>query len=471
MKCKCGTWRLSASLTILFLLSLAVGAQAQKRYRFVANPTVVGYSYNGANVYDSFWTEDINNLGQVVESQVQPVLRSPSNIWTDLWTGGAPTMVQQFLPRQAPTSMSAHYARLNNMGDLFGVQRDGSLWVYAHDGSFSALPMPPGNVVLPDSRQPWPLYQLSEGPPLAVNDWGDFTAHTTTGIWLWYGAWGQLDNSPNAQAFRQTDRGHVAGMDGAYNPVVWYYGGKQTFARRPAGTNTSTWAGKTISVNEMGFAVGTDIPVQTPGGPSGPYQAWIGRFGSTGTANLPKMSMATAMNNGLQVVGIDYRSNPAVDEGVLAEYGTASYLKDLVDGSGAGLLHLHPTAINDHGVITVNAMSGGQAVSGVLVPNYQVNNWWVKEGGHVARNSTQPFKLEVLGLPVGSYTASWMVDDDTAHMNPMSAVNNSEGPHMEADISLSGWNWQPVDHRYYVTYVIKKGGQIMAVDTHSFYVQ
>ena len=70
-----------------------------------------------------------------------------------------------------------------------------------------------------------------------------------------------------------------------------------------------------------------------------------------------------------------------------------------------------------------------KAASGISV-------WWPTDGATMS--GTQPFKALIDGMSLSSYTMYWQVDN--GQLNQMSD-NNTDAPHKEASVDLSGWSW------------------------------
>ena len=86
--------------------------------------------------------------------------------------------------------------------------------------------------------------------------------------------------------------------------------------------------------------------------------------------------------------------------------------------------------------------------------------WW--PAGNVPVSGLQPFKALLNGVSLNSYTMYWQVDNGT--LNQMSDASEG-GDHMEAEVDLSGWNWNP-NNQYTVTFVAKDlNGNVIATQS------
>ncbi|MEI6480282.1 MAG: glycoside hydrolase family 6 protein [bacterium] len=81
-----------------------------------------------------------------------------------------------------------------------------------------------------------------------------------------------------------------------------------------------------------------------------------------------------------------------------------------------------------------------------------VQIWWPTDQATV--DGIQPFKAMLTGQSVGSYKMYWQVDN--GNLVEMSD-NNTDYPHKEASVDLSGWNWQK-SNQYSVNFVAKSAG-------------
>jgi hypothetical protein len=70
------------------------------------------------------------------------------------------------------------------------------------------------------------------------------------------------------------------------------------------------------------------------------------------------------------------------------------------------------------------------------------------DGDHVSGEPT--FGASVIDLPLSHYKMFWQVDN--GHLNPMSDSNES-GPHKEAKVNVSSWDWKVKDEPYVITFV------------------
>jgi len=81
-----------------------------------------------------------------------------------------------------------------------------------------------------------------------------------------------------------------------------------------------------------------------------------------------------------------------------------------------------------------------------------VQIWWPTDQATV--DGIQPFKAMLMGQSVGSYKMYWQVDN--GNLVEMSD-NNTDYPHKEASVDVSGWNWQK-SNQYSVNIVAKNTG-------------
>lgn len=77
------------------------------------------------------------------------------------------------------------------------------------------------------------------------------------------------------------------------------------------------------------------------------------------------------------------------------------------------------------------------------------SNWWPTNNTSIS--GIQPFKGVLNGWNVNDYAMYWSVDG--GQLNPM-PTNYTDTPHKEADVNVSGWNWQS-NNTYSIAYVAK----------------
>jgi hypothetical protein len=88
----------------------------------------------------------------------------------------------------------------------------------------------------------------------------------------------------------------------------------------------------------------------------------------------------------------------------------------------------------------------------------RIDIWWPGSGASVS--GIQPFKALIDNVDQSSYTMYWQVDG--GQLNAM-YVENSGGPHQEADVDVSDWNWHGNGGTYTVNFVAKDAtGTILA---------
>jgi endoglucanase len=75
--------------------------------------------------------------------------------------------------------------------------------------------------------------------------------------------------------------------------------------------------------------------------------------------------------------------------------------------------------------------------------------WWPTDNATVS--GVQPFKALVDGMPINNYSMYWQVDN--GQLNGM-ATNNTDYPHKEATVDVSGWRWQSSGN-YMLNFVAK----------------
>ena len=83
----------------------------------------------------------------------------------------------------------------------------------------------------------------------------------------------------------------------------------------------------------------------------------------------------------------------------------------------------------------------------VVVTN--LSAWWPTEG--VTVSGTQPFKARVENVALSAYQMYWQVDG--GQLNAM-FDSQTGGPHKEASVNVSGWNWRGAGP-YTITFVAK----------------
>jgi hypothetical protein len=86
-----------------------------------------------------------------------------------------------------------------------------------------------------------------------------------------------------------------------------------------------------------------------------------------------------------------------------------------------------------------------------------IDVWWPSAGTGVS--GVQPFKALIDGVDQTTYNMYWQVDNGALNAMP---TNNSPIAHKEADVDLSGWNWN-ANGLYTITFVAKDlSGNILA---------
>jgi hypothetical protein len=85
-----------------------------------------------------------------------------------------------------------------------------------------------------------------------------------------------------------------------------------------------------------------------------------------------------------------------------------------------------------------------------------INIWWPTD--NFPMGGTQPFKAAVSGMDVSQYEMFWQVDN--GQWNWMDS-NNTDGPHKEASVNLSGWNWHG-SGPYTVNFIARQNGNIIS---------
>jgi endoglucanase len=97
--------------------------------------------------------------------------------------------------------------------------------------------------------------------------------------------------------------------------------------------------------------------------------------------------------------------------------------------------------------------------------NLTVNVWWPVDGATVL--GVQPFKAVVENMPVKDYRMYWQVDGGA--LNEMSDINK-DGPHKEARVDVSGWNWKG-SGPYTITFTAKnQSGTLLATSDSNIYI-
>lgn len=76
-----------------------------------------------------------------------------------------------------------------------------------------------------------------------------------------------------------------------------------------------------------------------------------------------------------------------------------------------------------------------------------IDVWWPTDGGTIT--GVQPFKAMLQGFDISQYNMFWQVD--SGQLNSM-GNNNTDWPHKEAAVDVSGWNWSANNH-YLVNFV------------------
>jgi len=467
-------------------------------YRYVVLEDPLAQQYNSSN-YFPIYSEDLSytNL-RVFTVNGQDGLRGPSTVSTAFRQGVGPYYYSSdYINGYDPylSASSANYVRLDRAGNALGINRRYGKIIRTPNSSSSiqVLPSPPGTIPLPDGSQHWPFLALSAGRPLSTSEY-TFAVQTSNGLYQYSYSTGQyylVDASPNAEAFSVADRGFIAGQDETMQAVVWFYGNKWSF-NRPAETS------KAISVNEFGTTVGFDNNFRADASASDGLSAWLGKYGTTASVQIPGMSFPVAINNSGQVVGVrtypttysDRTVPPLPSEGVLYEQltGKTVLLKSLFT-PGNAMTSVIPTAINDHGVIAFYAVRNGQPVSGELLPENRIDTWWVPDnyaiGNNTAYGFQEPFQLHASyqdtsnSVPDQYLDGFWMVDADFSNLHSMQDQYTGSGvPFKQDNVDTSGWNWRAAgntmypDDTYYVTYVLKdKSGNLLNEDTHRIYVK
>lgn len=94
-----------------------------------------------------------------------------------------------------------------------------------------------------------------------------------------------------------------------------------------------------------------------------------------------------------------------------------------------------------------------------------VDAWWPKSGVHIS--GTQPFKASVDGLDPQQYEMFWQVDGGS--WNWMDTKKTDEGPHKEASVDVSHWDWKG-SGPYEVTFIARQQGTVVDKKTVNIYV-
>ncbi len=98
-------------------------------------------------------------------------------------------------------------------------------------------------------------------------------------------------------------------------------------------------------------------------------------------------------------------------------------------------------------------------------PNASLNIWWPTNG--VSLTGTQPFKTVVDNLPLSGYQMFWQVDN--GQLNLMND-NQTDWPHKEASVNLSGWTWRG-NGPYNINFVAKDlTGKVLNQSSVNIYV-
>ncbi|HEV8666785.1 MAG TPA: glycoside hydrolase family 6 protein [Candidatus Paceibacterota bacterium] len=114
-------------------------------------------------------------------------------------------------------------------------------------------------------------------------------------------------------------------------------------------------------------------------------------------------------------------------------------------------------------LVLAGMISGTLAMSAVADAT-QVQAWWPTNGVHVT--GTQPFKAVVQGLDPSQYDMFWQVDGGT--WNWMDN-NNTDSPHKEASVDVSGWNWHGAGP-YTVNFIARQNGAVIAQQSEQIYI-
>ncbi len=81
--------------------------------------------------------------------------------------------------------------------------------------------------------------------------------------------------------------------------------------------------------------------------------------------------------------------------------------------------------------------------------NQTIDVWWPTNG--VTVSGIQPFKAMLYNADVSTYNMYWQVDN--GQLNAM-ANNSQDWPHKEAEVDLSGWNWNQ-NNQYQLNFIAK----------------
>jgi hypothetical protein len=105
------------------------------------------------------------------------------------------------------------------------------------------------------------------------------------------------------------------------------------------------------------------------------------------------------------------------------------------------------TATNTGGESANSIQVSAIPVAPIVVTN--LSTWWPADG--VTLSGTQPFKARVENMALPAYQMYWQVDG--GQLNGM-ADSQTDGPHKEAWVNVSGWNWRGIGP-YVITFVAK----------------
>lgn len=115
-------------------------------------------------------------------------------------------------------------------------------------------------------------------------------------------------------------------------------------------------------------------------------------------------------------------------------------------------------------IILLALLIGGVITPAIALADNTIDVWWPTNGAHVS--GTQPFKAVIPGLDIAQYQMFWQVDNGT--WNWMSE-NDTDSPHMEASVDLTGWMWDG-SGPYTVNFIARQGNQIISQQSETIFV-
>lgn len=293
--------------------------------------------------------------------------------------------------------------------------------------------------------QPWDSWSGGNyDPQEQVNDyqalfefWNKDPAMQGLDLWWWstnpnYGGAGNTDFTPQNKPAQDTIKQWWTG-GGSSNPPppsgpVTFMASGAANPNAPAVGQTTTLTATVNDTSGVGSGIIVDMEVYSGG--SRVFQQYVEGQSFT--------------NGQTRQFNASWTPSSAGDYTFKIGVFTSGWAQNLVWNDNAATIH-----VGSGGGTTPppnNQPPSGSAVTDI---------WWPTDGAHVT--GLQPFKAMLENTDVSQYTMFWQVDGDgLVQMD----TNNTDWPHKEALVDLSGWNWKGAGP-YTITFVSKNGSGVV----------